>query len=184
MRYPAAETAEKHRLILQHASRLFRERGFDGVSVAELMKSTGLTHGPFYNHFTSKEALMQESVRFTSSQALAELTIAERTPEELRAYVAQYLSAQHRDNPGDGCMLPSLGVEVGRAPLIKPALTEHFKQMIEKFTAHFPWAGKRNRRRDSIRLLSAMVGAQVLARSVDDADLSDEILAAVLSEFS
>ena len=56
MRYPAAETAEKHVRIVEQAARLFRERGFDGVSVGEIMKATGLTHGPFYNHFASKEA--------------------------------------------------------------------------------------------------------------------------------
>src|SRR5271155_3143577 len=62
MRYPAAETAEKHERILNEAARLFRERGFSGVSVSEIMKATGLTHGPFYNHFDSKEELMAESV--------------------------------------------------------------------------------------------------------------------------
>src|SRR6202044_3740203 len=62
MRYPAAETAEKHARILDEAARLFRERGFSGVSVSEIMKATGLTHGPFYNHFDSKEALMADSV--------------------------------------------------------------------------------------------------------------------------
>ena len=63
MRYPPAETAEKHARILDTASRLFRKRGFDDVSVAEIMKATGLTHGPFYNHFPSKQGLMVEAIR-------------------------------------------------------------------------------------------------------------------------
>jgi len=67
MRYPAAETAEKHERILDEAARLFREQGFSGVSVSEIMKATGLTHGPFYNHFDSKEELMAESRRCAES---------------------------------------------------------------------------------------------------------------------
>ena len=62
MRYPAAETAEKHTRILEQASGLFRRRGFSGVSVGEIMRATGLTHGPFYNHFASKEALLAETI--------------------------------------------------------------------------------------------------------------------------
>ena len=69
MRYPAAETAEKHQKILDEASRLFKERGF-GVSVSEIMKATGLTHGPFYNHFDSKEALMAECIEHAGGVAL------------------------------------------------------------------------------------------------------------------
>ena len=81
MRYPAAETAEKHQKILAEASRLFKERGFDGVSVSEIMKATGLTHGPFYNHFDSKEALMAECIVHAGDAALAHLDEAAQTPE-------------------------------------------------------------------------------------------------------
>src|SRR6516225_11386102 len=73
MRYPAAETAAKHARIVDKASRLFRKRGFSNVSLAEIMKATGLTHGPFYNHFDSKEALMAESVAQASAQSIAGL---------------------------------------------------------------------------------------------------------------
>src|ERR1700743_2818552 len=66
MRYPAEETAEKHRRILQQASILFRERGFSGVSLSEIMKATGLTHGAFYNHFESKDDLIAKSIDDTS----------------------------------------------------------------------------------------------------------------------
>ena len=184
MRYPASETAEKHSRILEHASRLFRERGFGGVSVSEIMKSTGLTHGPFYNHFTSKDALMAESLAHASEKALARLATFQQTPEQMRDYVRQYLDAAHRDAPGNGCMLPALGAEVGRAPIAQAVFTTYVKAIIGRFADSFPWSAKRTARRDSIRMLSAMVGAQVLARAVDDPAFSEEILGAVRSEFA
>jgi TetR/AcrR family transcriptional repressor of nem operon len=184
MRYPASETAEKHTRILAHASRLFRERGFDGVTVAEIMNGTGLTHGPFYNHFASKDALIAESLSYACAEAMGDLSAVQQSPEDVRAYVAGYLSTRHRDTPGEGCVLPSLGAEVGRAPLTRPGVTSHVRAVVDKFTEYFPWPGKRNRRRNSLRLLSAMVGAQLLARAVDDPVLSEEILAAVRSEIA
>jgi TetR/AcrR family transcriptional repressor of nem operon len=184
MRYPASETAEKHTRILEHAARLFRERGFGGVSVSEIMKSTGLTHGPFYNHFSSKDALMAESLEHASEQALARLATFQQSPEQMRDYVRQYLSIAHRDAPGNGCMLPALGAEIGRAPVARSAFTAHAKAIIGKFADSFPWSARRTARRDSIRMLSAMVGAQVLARAVADPVFSEEILEAVRSEFA
>src|SRR5476649_1905235 len=162
MRYPAAETAEKHQRILDAASRLFRERGFDGVSVAEIMKATGLTHGPFYNHFASKEALMAEGVV---------------------DYVQDYLSEAHRNDPGDGCLMSALGSEVSRVPAVRTGFTAHVRSSIASLAEHFPWSAKRHARRDAIRMLSAMVGAMTLARAVDDEALSEEILREVRSQF-
>jgi len=184
MRYPASETAEKHDRILEHAARLFRERGFGGVSVSEIMKSTGLTHGPFYNHFASKEALMAESLAHASDEALARLATFEQSPEQMREYVRQYLSSEHRDAPGQGCIMPALGSEICRAPVAKAAFTSHARAVIGRFAKSFPWSAKRTARRDAIRMLSAMVGAQILARAVDDPELSEEILDAVRSEFA
>jgi TetR/AcrR family transcriptional repressor of nem operon len=184
MRYPASETAEKHDRILSHASRLFRERGFDGVTVSEIMKSTGLTHGPFYNHFASKDALVAESLAHASEAALAQMPDAAQSPEAMVAYVARYLSLAHRDTPGEGCILPALGAEVGRAPGAQAAVTAHVRAIVDRLQRFFPWPAKRNARRDAIRMFSAMVGAQVLARAVDDAAFADEVLAAVRSEYS
>jgi TetR/AcrR family transcriptional repressor of nem operon len=70
MRYPAEETAERHRRILEVASVLFRERGFDGVSVGQVMKASGMTQGAFYHHFESKEALIEECLRDASAKSL------------------------------------------------------------------------------------------------------------------
>ena len=113
MRYPAAETAEKHQRILDEATRLFKERGFDGVSVSEIMKATGLTHGPFYNHFDSKEALMAECITRSGDTALAELDAAGETGEGIRAYVDTYLSTDHRDGRAGGCLVAAFAAQAG-----------------------------------------------------------------------
>ena len=173
MRYPAAETAEKHRKILEAASKLFRERGFSGVSLGEIMKATGLTHGPFYNHFASKEALMSEAVAFASQQSNAGI---ELTPEWRANFVAGYLSATHRDAPGEGCLMAALGAEIGREPAVKRSFTEHLKGLVERMAGSFAGTSQKKARAETIRTLAALVGAIVLARAVDDEALSAEIL--------
>lgn len=181
MRYPAAETAEKHARIVEQAARLFRERGFDGVSVGEIMKETGLTHGPFYNHFASKEALMAES--FLHAARVSGELMASKTPDAAgkSAYLAAYLSPAHRDAPGSGCPIAALSTEIARAPGVRGAYTTHIRGMIARLATYFPWSSKRHARRDAIAALSAIVGALTLARAVDDEELSDEILRETLA---
>ncbi len=181
MRYPAAETAEKHARIVEQAGRLFRERGFSGVSVGEIMKETGLTHGPFYNHFASKEALIAESLAQASRMSLAGVAGASPNAAGKAAYIASYLSPAHRDAPGAGCLMAALGCDISREPGVRPTFTTHLKTTLERMASHFPWSSKRHERRDTIRTLSAMVGAMVLARAVDDEALSEEILRETLS---
>ncbi|WP_156484172.1 TetR/AcrR family transcriptional regulator, partial [Janthinobacterium agaricidamnosum] len=184
MRYPAEETAEKHQRILTEAARLFREKGFDGVSVSQIMKATGLTHGPFYNHFTSKEALMAESTLHGSAHSRAGLDAAMQAPETMRQYIIDYVSTRHRDSPGDGCLMAALAGEVRNQPAVRPAFTFHLKNLVGKLASHFPWKQKNNPRQDAIVMAAAMVGAVALARAVDDAAFSDEILAAVRAAFT
>lgn len=184
MRYPAEETAEKHQRILTQAARLFREKGYDGVSVGQIMQATGLTHGPFYNHFASKEALMAESTLHGSEHSCAALDAATISPEAMRQYVRDYVSAAHRDAPGNGCLLAALAGDARKQPAVRPAFTVHLKSIIGKLAAYFPWRKKRDHRQEAIVMLSAMVGAVALARAVDDAALSDEILAAVSAAFA
>ena len=184
MRYPAEETAEKHQRILTEAARLFREKGFDGVSVGQIMKATGLTHGPFYNHFASKEALMAESTLHGSAHSREGLDAATATPEAMREYVRNYVSTAHRDAPGQGCLLAALAGEVRNQPSVRPAFTFHLKTIIGQLAAHFPWKKKSRPRQEAIVMLSAMVGAVALARAVDDEAFSQEILAAVSSAFA
>src|SRR5260370_42113861 len=100
MRYPASETEKKHKRIIREAARFFRERGFSGVSVAEIMQATGLTHGPFYNHFPSKEALMADSVEHGLKSALAGVEQVGSSPTRKAEYLDSYLSTAHRSAPG------------------------------------------------------------------------------------
>lgn len=181
MRYPAAETAEKHARIVAHAARLFRERGFSGVSVGEIMKATGLTHGPFYNHFASKEALMAEALVCASDSSRVGLDSVPGDAAGKAAYLAGYLSARHRDDAGGGCLIAALGSEVAREPGVRAAFTTHVRGFVERMASRFPWSSQRHARRDAIRAVSAMVGAVMLARAVDDEALSAEILGETLT---
>ncbi|MCO4876569.1 TetR/AcrR family transcriptional regulator [Paraburkholderia caribensis] len=176
MRYPPKETAEKHARILEQASLLFREHGFSGVSVSEIMKATGLTHGAFYNHFESKEDLISKSVETTSTAALASMQEDASLGESMAQFVEKYLSEQHRDNPKNGCLMAALAGEIAREPAAQSAFTRHVKAMVANFTEPLAAAKSKNARRQAIHTLSSIVGAVVLARAVDDPQLSAEII--------
>lgn len=176
MRYPAAETAAKHQRVIEEASRLFRNNGFDGVSIPEIMKAAGLTHGSFYNHFTSKTELMSACISDGATKSLSKMDNAEPSLIGKKAYIESYLSIAHRDDPGSGCFMAALGSETRRAAEASGAMTRFVSSFIAKLTMHFPWPAKRNARRDAIRMTAALVGGVILARAVDDQALSEEIL--------
>lgn len=164
------EQVAKHRAqILAAAGRLFRQRGFDGVTVAEIMKETGLTHGAFYGYFPSKETLIAEAAGLALAPA----------PEHAPAaqYADNYLSIQHRDNRANGCVFASLGTEAARGSGdLRHRMTESVRQQIDRLAAESKGRTAHERRRAAITAWSAMVGAMILARLVDDEALSQEIL--------
>jgi TetR/AcrR family transcriptional repressor of nem operon len=169
MRYPAEETAAKHERIVREASRLFRERGFENVSVGEVMKAAGLTHGAFYAHFGSKEELEAAAVAYGQGVSLGRL---QRNKKKTRGtYDDRYLSPWHRDNPGDGCTMAALGPEVARSA---PELKAVFEQGLEDILS-----ARGGDRKEAIFRAAAMIGGVVLARAVRDPRLSDEILKSV-----
>ncbi len=180
MRYPASETAEKHTRALQSAARLFRERGFSGASISEIMTATGLTHGSFYNHFDSKEELLAEALEHASQSTLAAVDRLEPSPEGKQGMFRDYLSPLHRDNPGAGCIMASLATDFRDVPKARTVVTTYVRDLIGKMSVHFPWSPRRHARKQAIRALAAMTGAVMLARVVDDQELSDEILREVL----
>ena len=108
MRYPAQETAAKHDRIVKEASRLFRERGFENVTVGEVMKAAGLTHGAFYAHFASKQELEKAAVAYGQDASARRARSYGATKKGRKAYADRYLSPRHRDNPGDGCTMAAL----------------------------------------------------------------------------
>jgi TetR/AcrR family transcriptional repressor of nem operon len=170
MRYPAKETAGKHERIVKEASRLFRERGFENVSVAEVMKAAGLTHGAFYAHFGSKEELQAAAVAYGQRVSLGRLERSNMKKDK-GSYAHRYLSRQHRDNPGDGCTMAALGPEVARST---PELKAAFEQGLEEILS-----ATGGDRKEAIFREAAMIGGVVLARAVQDPGFSDEILRSV-----
>lgn len=182
MRYPAAETAAKHQRVLDEATRLFRGHGFDGVSIPEIMQSAGLTHGSFHNHFASKVDLMNACIHHGATTSLSGIDTAPPSERGKVAYVNDYLSKVHRDDPGSGCLMSALGSEIHRDPLVQETMTRFIQSYIDKIAKHFPWANLRRARRKSIRLTASLVGGMVLARAVNVEALSAEILREVLLE--
>ena len=173
--------------VVRTAAHLFRERGFEGVGVADLMKAAGLTHGGFYAQFDSKQHLMTEAC----AQALEESEqrwreALERAPKRpLAAIASYYLSREHRDSPGDGCVVAALSIEAARqGPMVRAALTEATKRFIDTLEQAVPGRSARSRRRQALRSLASMVGAVVLARTVSQASLSEEILDAVHAQLA
>jgi len=171
MRYPAKETAARHDRIVKEASRLFRERGFENVSVAEVMKAAGLTHGAFYAHFGSKEDLQRAAVAYGQALSAGRARNRGASRKGRRAYADRYLSPSHRDNPGNGCTMAALGPEVARST---PEIRKAFEQGLEEILAAH--GGDRDK---VIFQTAAALGGVVLARAVEDPALSDQILASV-----
>jgi len=175
MRYPVEETAAKHERIVKEASRLFRERGFENVSVGEVMKAAGLTHGAFYAHFGSKEELQAAAVAYGQKVTLGR--VQRSTSRKGKASFAdRYLSRRHRDNPGDGCTMAALAQQVARSsPKLKAAFEQGLQEILPAIGAE---------RKEAIFEAAAMIGGVVLARAVQDPRLSDEILKSVRQKLS
>ena len=179
MRYPAEQTAARHQRILREASRLFRERGIGGVSLPEIMKAAQLTHGPFYNHFASKEALVAECLKDTMAAQVERLRSAKRAKTALREFLNEYLCREHRDSAGDGCVAAALAGEIARNPGARVPFTYYIKDMLSVLSEKLASAAARQgeARAEALRMWVEMLGAVILARAVDDKILSDEILA-------
>jgi TetR/AcrR family transcriptional repressor of nem operon len=169
MKVSREQMAQNRRRILEVASRLFREKGFDAVSVAEVMKGAGLTHGGFYGHFSSKDDLI--------AQTLAHVLAASEGGGDFRAYVESYLSTRHRDNAAGGCPTAGLVAAIRhQAPAARSAMTEGLRSQIEHLDKALPQLDAADRRRAAIGSWAAMVGAVILARAIDDPALSAEVL--------
>jgi TetR/AcrR family transcriptional regulator, transcriptional repressor for nem operon len=174
MKVSREQVAENRRRILDAAAQLFRQRGFENVTVAEVMSAAGLTHGGFYGHFDSKEALIDAAMAHEPSARRGRPTL-----ENPGRYADAYLSRQHRDNISLACPFSALGTEVARASsTVRHTMTESLRRQIDAVIPASQGATAQERRRNAIATLSTMVGAMVLARIVDDERLSDEMLAA------
>jgi TetR/AcrR family transcriptional regulator, transcriptional repressor for nem operon len=170
------ETSAKHReQLLKAAGRLFRERGFDKVGIAEIAAAAGLTHGAFYTHFESKEALCAEVIPRASRRSGAVL----ESMVDWRASIEAYLSPKHVRDRANGCPFAALAGDVPReSETIKAAFSEALERSIDVAAARLGHKGEASRREAGIQALATMVGALVLARTAATPQLRDEILRA------
>ena len=169
------EAAARHRAaLLDAASGLFRERGFAGVSIADIAAAAGLTHGAFYNHFASKEALCAEVVE----RAIDESQAFRKANPNRGARFEIYLSRGHAEDRAGGCPLASLSGDVAREPrTVRAAFSRAVNRLFDRLAEEEP-AGSELAREHAIAGLATRVGALVLARATSDPRLRDEILRA------
>jgi TetR/AcrR family transcriptional regulator, transcriptional repressor for nem operon len=180
MRVSRDKAAENRERIVDTASRLFREKGFEGVGVDAIMNGAGLTHGGFYGHFGSKDDLAAEAV----ARALERSVEKQSRYTNLSDLVSEYLSERHCADRANGCTIAALGDEIARQRNgVRRALTEHVRGQLDRFTRLLRNGPAARRRKRAIATLVGMIGALTLARAVDDPALSKEILAVARNAF-
>ncbi|AWM00766.1 TetR/AcrR family transcriptional regulator [Bradyrhizobium amphicarpaeae] len=180
MRYSREHKQETHDRIVKKASVRLREKGAHGIGVADLMKEAGLTHGGFYAHFDSREALVIEAFGYAMDRSMEhwrKLT-DEVSPDKRLAMIADaYLSTLHRDNPGHGCSIPALGAEIAReSPKARKAFAGKLDEMIEQLADNIPNVPRKSARKQAVATLATMAGTMLLARIAGSSELSDEVL--------
>ncbi|HEU0025871.1 MAG TPA: TetR family transcriptional regulator [Ktedonobacterales bacterium] len=177
-----AHKARTRTRIIEAAARAFRERGVETVAIADVMRAAGLTHGGFYAHFPSKDALVAEATTrgLRDSRRAFVADAADASPDApLREIIRRYVSRYHRDHPAEGCAMPALAAEIAREPgEIRHAFTTALEEFVTQLADYVPDATPGARRDAALALASGMAGAVALARAVDDPDLSDRILLA------
>lgn len=187
MRVSREQAAENREKILSSATRLFREKGFDGIGIADLMRDAGLTHGGFYGHFASKEDLIAQACERAVDDLLAQNRMRFENYEGTvyQRFIANYLSCEHRDNPGSGCLMAALGADAARqSPIVKHAFTHSFNRLLNSLIEIFPTRRGVEKREQALATLATLVGAQVIARAVDDPELSQEVLRVVMKKLN
>lgn len=172
-----------HARILETAARVIRRSGYDGTGVADIMKEAGLTHGGFYAHFASRDAMLAEAADRAGEEtiAIAKKILAE-VPEEqaLMALMRAYLSDEHMTNVESGCSLAALGSEMPRqAADVRNASTRRVKEILTLIKSRLP----ANKDEDALVMFSTMVGTLLLARAVDDPELSEAFRKAALMQY-
>jgi TetR/AcrR family transcriptional regulator, transcriptional repressor for nem operon len=182
MRYSKEHKLETHARIVKKASVRLREKGAHGIGVADLMKEAGLTHGGFYAHFDSREALVVEAFADTMDRSTERWRrLAEQLPAEKRlaAIVDGYLTAAHRDDPGHGCAVSALGAEIAReSPKTRKVFAVKLEQMIDVVAEQIPDVPRKAARKQAMAAIATMMGTLVMARIAGNGEVSDEILGA------
>jgi Transcriptional regulator len=168
MKVSREQVAENRKKILDVAGKLFREKGFEAVSVADIMAGAGLTHGGFYGYFKSKDDLIAETLAGHDSNFAG---------ADLEALIAAYLSCAHKDNPGAGCAVAALGADIARmTPELRAVMTERMQKAIALLEAKVTGETAEIRRQRAIGIYAALIGGLTLARLCTDEALAAEIL--------
>ncbi|MDP3520664.1 MAG: TetR/AcrR family transcriptional regulator [Hydrogenophaga sp.] len=184
----AAAKEATHERIVAVAARAIRRSGYDGTGVADLMKEAGLTHGAFYAHFTSREAMLAEAASSAFAQsaaALAKVTSGAPPEQALASLLTAYLSKSHQEQVATGCPLAALGSETSRQmPDVRRAATRHVKEVIDLVARLSPDWGQPGAHQRALVTVSTMVGALLLARAVDEPGLSDSLRESALQHLT
>ena len=186
---PATSRKEAtHERIVEVASRAIRRSGYGGTGVADIMKEAGLTHGGFYAHFASRDALLAEAGDRAGSDSVAlasRLAAAAPPGQSVQAIMKAYLSPEHIATVETGCPVSALACEMPRqAPEVRHAATLHIKEMIDLLARQMPDWGDARAHEEAMALLCSLIGTTMLARAVDDPKLSAALCAATMKQFS
>jgi AcrR family transcriptional regulator len=183
-RHAAKEAS--HERIVAAAARAIRRSGYDGTGVADIMKEAGLTHGAFYAHFASREAMLAEAAdrAYAESAAQAADIVASVPPEKsLECMLRSYLSKEHLEQVEMGCPSAALGSETARqTPEVRRTATRHIKGMVDLVARQSPDWGQPGAHEQALATVATMVGALLLARAVDEPALSDRFREAALKQ--
>ncbi len=178
-RRSAADKADTHDQILRHASQAFRAHG-SGVGIGEVMKDLGLTHGGFYRHFESKDALLVEAIALgldEVAERLAHIADQAEPGKELEAIITAYLSTEHLKHPETWCVLASLAPEIGRQSVtVRKRLDASLSGYMEKLARYMPGATPHERSRNFVVIMSGMAGAIAMARAMGNKDMREFVL--------
>jgi len=177
-----------HDRIVEVAARAIRRSGYAGTGLADIMKEAGLTHGGFYAHFKSRDALLAEAWNHAGAESAAlaaRVTSAAPPGQEIQAIMQAYLSPEHISAIETGCPVSALGSEMPRqSPAVRRAATIHIKEMIDLIARQLPDWGQPQAHQQAMALLCALIGTTMIARAVDDPALSEALRAATMKQFN
>jgi TetR/AcrR family transcriptional repressor of nem operon len=190
MKVNREQAAQNRERVLDAAAQLYREHGFNGIGVADVMKSAGLTHGAFYGQFSSKDELMEQACARAFARAVdywqTRIDDAGNEPQKALISVTKtYLSVAHRDAPGDGCALAALGAEAARGkPKLRRTFSAGLQALATTIAPLMPGKSKAMQHEEALAAYASLVGALVLSRAVEDDKLSASILRAVAARIA
>ena len=187
MRYPAQHKAETHAKILTVAARTFRERGAEGNGIGSVMKKIGLTKGGFYRHFESRDQLYVEAVEQAFSEmAEGMVSVAEAAPkgQQLKAMIERYLSVDHLNTPGSGCVFSTLGADMARQPIaIRKQINQSMQAYRDRLLPYMPGRTAEEKTEYFSLLYSSMVGVLITVRTIADKHAQERMLASARDFF-